>query len=149
MVTVQPDDNYDITVQFSPTAPIDYTGNLVFTYNGGGSIISLSGKGIQTISVNEPEDIMGDGSTFLFQSNPNPVRSGYDATISYRLNKAGTINLTVYDVLGREVAHLVNEYKPIGVHFVNFNTKNLSSGVYFYRLRAPGYEGLKKMLIIR
>jgi hypothetical protein len=92
---------------------------------------------------------MGDGSNLLFQSNPNPVRSGYDATIKYRLNTAGNINITVYDVLGREVAHLVNEYKPIGVHSVNFNTKNLSSGVYFYRLRAPGYEGLKKMVVIR
>jgi len=89
-----------------------------------------------------------DMSTLIFQNIPNPVQSGYDATINYRLNNDGTINLTVYDVLGREVTRLINEYKVAGTYSVTFNTKGLSSGVYFYKLRAPGYEGLKKMVIV-
>ena len=88
-------------------------------------------------------------STPLYQNNPNPIREGYESTIQYRVNVAGETNITVYDVLGREVTKLVNEYKSEGIYSVNFNTKGLSSGVYFYKLRAPGYEGLKKMVIIR
>ena len=101
------------------------------------------------MSTKEPTDVTNDGSDLLFQSNPNPVRSGYDASIRYRINTAGQTSLIVYDILGREITKLVNEYKSAGVYSVNFNTRNLSSGVYFYKLRATGYEGIKKMLIIR
>jgi hypothetical protein len=90
-----------------------------------------------------------DQSTRVYQNNPNPIQEGYDATIQYRINVAGETNLTVYDVLGREIAMLVDEYKSVGVYSVNFSTKGLPSGVYFYKLRAPGYEGLKKMIVIR
>jgi photosystem II stability/assembly factor-like uncharacterized protein len=90
-----------------------------------------------------------DNNTILFQSSPNPVRSGHDASIRYRINTAGQTSLIVYDILGKEVTKLVNEHKWAGVYSVNFNTKNLSSGVYFYKLRAADYEGVKKMLIIR
>ena len=148
-IIVEPSNRYTATIRFKPDVIGQKVATLNIVTNIGDITISLSGTGTSTISVNEPEDIMGDGSTFLFQNNPNPIRSGYDATINYRLNKAGTINITVYDVLGREVVKLVDEYKPIGLHSMNFNTKGLPSGVYFYKLRAPGYEGLKKMVVIR
>jgi len=93
--------------------------------------------------------VSNDVSTMLSQNNPNPVREGYESTIQYRINVAGDVNLTVYDVLGREIARLVDEYKSEGTYSVSFNTKGLSSGVYFYKLRAPGYEGLKKMAVIK
>jgi len=86
---------------------------------------------------------------FISQNTPNPIRAGYESTIQYRITTAGQINLTVYDILGREVRKLVNEYKDEGTYSVILNTKGLSSGVYFYKLRAPNYEGLKKMVIIR
>jgi len=125
-----------------------YTGTIILTHNATGSptTINLSGTKSST-SLEEPTDVANSNSTFLFQSN-HRVRSGYDVSISYRLNSSGQINLNVYDVLGGEVAKLVNEYKPQGMHSVNFNTKDLPSGVYFYKLTTPGYEGLKKMLII-
>jgi len=97
-----------------------------------------------------------EGSTYvttdltrLFQNNPNPIREGNESTIQYRISVAGDINITLYDVLGREVRKLVNEYKSEGTYSINFNTKGLPSGVYFYKLRAPGYEGLKKMVIVK
>jgi protein involved in polysaccharide export with SLBB domain len=93
--------------------------------------------------------ITTDQSTLVRQNSPNPIQAGYESTIEYRIHVAGEINLTVYDILGREVTKLVNEYKPEGTYSVTFNTKGLPSGVYFYRLRARGYEGLKKMVIIR
>ena len=93
--------------------------------------------------------ITTDQTPFLRQNSPNPILAGYESTIEYRIHVAGEINLTVYDILGREVTKLVNEYKPEGTYSVTFNTKGLPSGVYFYRLRAPGYEGLKKMIVIK
>ena len=98
--------------------------------------------GKQTYVTSERDEI-------LYQNNPNPIRGGYESTIQYRITTAGQTNLTIYDVLGREVTKLVNEYKSEGIYSINFNTKNLPSGVYFYKLRAPGYEAQKKMLIIR
>ena len=97
----------------------------------------------------KPPYVTTDQSTRVYQNNPNPIQEGYESTIQYRINVAGETNLIVYDILGREVAKLVNEYKSEGTYSVTFNTKGLPSGVYFYRLRAPGYEGLKKMVIIR
>jgi hypothetical protein len=85
----------------------------------------------------------------LSQNTPNPIQAGNQSSIQYRINKAGEIKLTVYDVLGREVANLINEYKSEGLYSISFNTKGLSSGVYFYKLKAPGYEGLRKMVILK
>jgi photosystem II stability/assembly factor-like uncharacterized protein len=150
-ITIAASGSRTIEIWFLPTLNRIHLGNVTLTHNATGSptTIQLSGIGDQDISVEEPDDVMGDGSTFLFQSNPNPVRSGYDASIRYRVNTANQINLTVYDVLGREIAELVNDYKSAGVYSVNFSTKGLPSGVYFYKLRAPGYEGFKKMVIVR
>jgi len=149
--TINADSYYDLSVRFAPTAVTNYTGTLTLKHNttGSPSTISLSGTGAKQIYVDEPTNVENSNSTFLFQSNPNPVRSGYDVSISYRLNRSGQVNLNVYDVLGREVAKLIDGYKPQGMHLANFNTKNLPSGVYFYKLKTADYEGLKKMLIIR
>ncbi|GBD89246.1 Ycf48-like protein precursor [bacterium BMS3Abin03] len=59
------------------------------------------------------------------------------------------VTLKVYDVLGREVATLVNEEKPPGSYEVEFDGSNLPSGVYFYRLKAGNYSQVKKMVLLR
>jgi archaellum component FlaF (FlaF/FlaG flagellin family) len=150
-IVIVPTDTYTNAVRFKPDIVGRKTATLEVSTNIGDKTITLSGNAIpdQTISVEEPDDIMDGGSTFLFQNNPNPVRSGYNVAINYKLNTTGQINLTLYDILGREVAKIVDDYKSAGVYSVNFNTKGLPSGVYFYKLRAPGYEGLKKMMIVR
>jgi len=149
-ITIPPNQSRNINVQFLPTTVGEKNVQLNIIHNSSTipNSVSLTGTCISTISVNEPENLMSDGSNFLFQSSPNPIRLGYDATIRYRLTNAGTINLTIYDVLGREVTKLINEYKSEGTYSVTFNTKGLPSGVYLYKLRAPGYEGLKKMVIV-
>jgi hypothetical protein len=149
-IVIAPSLSYSNGIRFKP----DVAGYKTATLNiasdiGGSASIGLSGNATFPISVQEPDNVVSDGSAFLFQSNPNPVRSGYDASIKYRVNTANQINLTVYDVLGREIVELVNDYKSAGVYSVNFNTKGLPSGVYFYKLRAPGYEGFKKMVVVR
>jgi hypothetical protein len=57
--------------------------------------------------------------------------------------------LKVYDVLGKEVATLVNELKSPGEYSVRFNASRLASGVYYYRLQAGGFSETKKLLLLR
>ena len=59
------------------------------------------------------------------------------------------MNLSVFDILGREVSVLVNDRRDAGVWEVKFDRSNLSSGVYFYRLQAGDYIASKKMLVVK
>jgi hypothetical protein len=83
----------------------------------------------------------------LSQNYPNPFNPS--TTITYALPKAGNVKLTIYDVLGREVKTLVNEYKTAGTYNVTFDGSSLSSGLYFYRINAGGFTETKKMLLIK
>lgn len=89
----------------------------------------------------------------LFQNFPNPFNPG--TIIRYQIPEAGFVSLKVYDILGREVATLVNEEKTAGSYEVEFNTqqttfnKQLASGVYFYRLQAGNFIQTRKMVLIR
>ncbi|MCL5021709.1 MAG: right-handed parallel beta-helix repeat-containing protein [Bacteroidetes bacterium] len=78
---------------------------------------------------------------------PNPFNP--TTAITYRLPVPGKVGLKVYDILGREVVTLVSEYQEAGVHKAYFNGQNLASGVYFYRLTAPGISQVKKMLMVK
>jgi len=57
--------------------------------------------------------------------------------------------LKVYDVLGNEVATLIDEFKPAGSYEINFDAGELSSGVYFYRIQAGSFNIVKKMLLVK
>ncbi|MCS7210277.1 MAG: T9SS type A sorting domain-containing protein [Chloroherpetonaceae bacterium] len=83
----------------------------------------------------------------LMQNYPNPFNPS--TTIQYQLPIAANVVLKVYDALGREVATLVNERKPAGLHQVEFRPVNLASGTYFYRLQAGSYSETKKMMLIK
>ncbi|MFA6025666.1 MAG: T9SS type A sorting domain-containing protein, partial [Ignavibacteriaceae bacterium] len=69
--------------------------------------------------------------------------------ISWQLAVGSNVTLKVYDVLGKEVATLVNNELQAGTYSVNFNASNLSSGIYFYALRAGNYAQTKKMILLR
>ena len=85
----------------------------------------------------------------LSQNYPNPFNP--TTTINYELPKASRVELKIYDILGREIKTLVDEYQQPGVHNSVFNTQNssLSSGVYFYKLKADTYLEVKKMLLLK
>jgi hypothetical protein len=83
----------------------------------------------------------------LSQNYPNPFNPS--TQISYTLAAKGLARLSVYDVLGREVAVLVNEVQNAGIHDVTFNAKNLSSGIYFYKLVSSGTMNTMKMLLLK
>jgi hypothetical protein len=74
--------------------------------------------------------------------------------IGYQLPLNSHVTLTVFDVLGREVKTLVNEYESAGVHTVSFDASKLTSGVYIYRINAVSNNGqsftsLKKMILLK
>ncbi len=78
-------------------------------------------------------------------SNPfNPVTN-----IQFDLPKEVLVTLKVYDVLGREVKSLVNEFKQAGSYIVSFDGSELSSGIYFYRLEAGDFVRVKRMVLIK
>ncbi len=78
---------------------------------------------------------------------PNPFNPS--TLISYTLHVAGYVSVKVYDALGREVATLVNSNQLPGFHSVTFDGSRSASGVYFYRLTAPGVNQVKKMLLVK
>lgn len=93
----------------------------------------------------------------LAQNYPNPFNP--TTKISYQIPKAGLVSLKVYNILGKEIASLVNEEKPAGSYEVQFDGRNLSSGIYFYKLsvsalrsqdrQAGNYSSVKKMVLIK
>lgn len=83
----------------------------------------------------------------LLQNYPNPFNPS--TIISYSLPVTSQVSLKVYDVLGKEVAALVNEVKPAGVHKVTFDGSGLASGIYYYQLRAGSFSKCKKMILIK
>jgi photosystem II stability/assembly factor-like uncharacterized protein len=83
----------------------------------------------------------------LGQNYPNPFNPV--TSISYELPDAGDVVLKVFDVTGREVRTVVNERMPAGYHTVKFDARELSSGVYFYRLSVGVVSAVKRMVVVK
>ncbi len=83
----------------------------------------------------------------LSQNYPNPFNPS--TTFTFSMSKAGLVTLTVYDMLGREVATLVNNVANAGTHSITWNAAGMSSGVYFYKMHTGSFTSLKKMVLIR
>lgn len=106
-------------------------------YNGNYEYFNLS----SLVSVGTPEKFA------LNQNYPNPFNPV--TNISFELPFDSQVNLMVYDMSGKEVARLVNEFRPAGFYYVSFNAMNLASGIYFYKLFANGQQMIKKMTVIK
>ncbi|MBT8387194.1 MAG: T9SS type A sorting domain-containing protein [Ignavibacteria bacterium] len=83
----------------------------------------------------------------LEQNYPNPFNP--NTTIQYSIKENTLVSLKIYDILGNEVKTLVNEQKPAGFYEVQFDASRLSSGIYFYKLRAGKFIETKKMVLLR
>ncbi|MCC6255760.1 MAG: T9SS type A sorting domain-containing protein, partial [Ignavibacteriaceae bacterium] len=83
----------------------------------------------------------------LSNNYPNPFNPS--TTIRYQIPKDGIVTLKIFDILGSEVATLVNEEKVAGKYEINFNASSLASGVYIYRFQAGSFVNSKKMLLIK
>jgi hypothetical protein len=83
----------------------------------------------------------------LNQNYPNPFNPS--TTIEFKVAKTGLVTIKVFNILGKEVATIVNEVKNSGTHFINFNASELNSGVYFYKLNADGFSATKKFVLMK
>ena len=97
--------------------------------------------------ITEVEDISQPFSFSLEQNYPNPFNPS--TTIEFSIPQNGFITLKVFNVLGREVATLVNGQVEAGKHKVEFDASNLNSGVYFYKVEGDSFADTKKMILIK
>ena len=120
--------------------------NTGWTVGDYGTILHTTNGGLTYIE--EEEEIDATSTTYsLSNSFPNPFNP--TTTISYQLPLQRHVLLKVHDILGREVATLVNEVKQPGTYTVQFNASGLASGVYFYRLNAGSFVDVKKFLLVK
>jgi hypothetical protein len=96
-------------------------------------------------SVDAPPDLPDEYA--LHQNYPNPFNP--TTTIGFRLPARGLVTLKVFDILGRELATLVNEEKAAGLHEVEWDASDHASGVYLYQLRSGGFTTTKKLMLLR
>ncbi|MBM4171298.1 MAG: T9SS type A sorting domain-containing protein, partial [Ignavibacteria bacterium] len=80
---------------------------------------------------------------YSISNYPNPFNPS--TTINYQLPENGFVTIKVYDILGKEVATLVNENKQAGYHKIDFDGSKLTSGIYIYTIKANNFAQSKKM----
>ena len=99
------------------------------------------------VPLDAPDLAETPSSYALHQNYPNPFNP--TTTIQYALPQESHVTLTVYNLLGREVAQLVNDVQHAGTHSISFDATNLASGNYLYRIETPGYTATRQMLLIK
>ena len=129
----------------------DSRGNYWVGYNNG-YIAVYNPDGVDGITVVEPKAKQNPQKFILSQNYPNPFNPS--TTIKYSIPNVEThghasVQLKVYDVLGREVATLVNEQQSPGNYEVQFDASDLTSGIYFYQLRSGSFIESRKMILLR
>jgi hypothetical protein len=103
---------------------------------------------IEYEQITDVKDDINNNLTFKLEQNyPNPFNPA--TTINFTLPQSGLVTLKVYDILGNEVATLVNKEMNAGSNSIIWNAANLSSGVYFYTLNQNNYSITKKMLLLK
>ncbi len=119
---------------------VDNSGN-VWVSAAGGYVYTTS----PTVDVTPGPGLPGIYS--LDQNYPNPFNPA--TTISYQVPVAGTVRIAVFDVLGRQVAELLNEKREAGNHTVTWNAAGMASGVYLYRIMAGDFTLTRKMVLVK
>ncbi|MBK8982996.1 MAG: T9SS type A sorting domain-containing protein [Ignavibacteria bacterium] len=143
-------------VDRSTCLSLDNNSNVIisgFTQN------SFNGFWITTIKYSQLTEISDHDYNFknnsiLFQNYPNPFNPS--TSIKYNLSSSGIVSVKIYDIAGKEIINLLNEFQISGSHTINFdndktgNKVNFSSGIYFYSLLLNGnIIGTKRMFLIK
>ncbi|HEY3251283.1 MAG TPA: YCF48-related protein [Ignavibacteria bacterium] len=133
----------DIGYIVTAASQLGLKGYILKTTNGGGNCIPI---GIEPISNEVPDQF------HLFQNYPNPFNPNTKIKFSLPLPSKGGVHevkLIIFDILGREVAMLVNEELKPGSYEIDFDGRNLPSGVYYYKLEAGDFKETRKMILIK
>jgi hypothetical protein len=126
---------------FTGTLPvtIDYSGNLYQTAN-----INMNPASVTDVKNPNPQTVT---DYQLSQNYPNPFNPV--TNIKFSLPERSNVRITVYNLLGIQVAELVNEVRSAGTHTINFDASDLSSGVYFYKIEAGKFIQTKKLTLLK
>ncbi len=100
-----------------------------------------------TVGITDPGNVEVPMVYRLDQNYPNPFNPS--TTINFSLMQPGKTTLKIYNILGKEVATLVNGYMQAGAHRVVFNARSLATGVYFYKISSGKFTAVKKMLLVK
>ncbi|MBI5402708.1 MAG: T9SS type A sorting domain-containing protein [Ignavibacteriae bacterium] len=122
-------------------------GGCPFVYSGVSTNIINCGISLVTITGGSTPVTQVPGEYNLGQNYPNPFNPV--TKISYDIPKSGFVSLKVYDLLGREIAALVNEVKAPGSYIVELDASAFASGTYFYRLESGNFISTRKMVLIK
>jgi len=139
------------TMQFGPGAfasIYSYNDSVVWAVGGDGGryiIQTTNGGGLLLKAKKNFSKISEDYE--LFQNYPNPFNP--NTNIQYDLPRDNFVSIKVYDLLGKEVMTLTNDFKEAGSYVISFNGNNLSSGIYYYKIKAGDFEQVRKMILIK
>jgi hypothetical protein len=145
-LSIEPYSSKKALLQFHPDSIKNYSASLKVYSNVGVKEIVVTGIGKDN-KVNVEDKILIPLAFILEQNYPNPFNPS--TKISWQSPVGSWQTLKVYDVLGNEIAILVNEYKPAGNYEIEWNASNLPSGVYIYQLRTGTNIQIKKMLLLK
>jgi subtilisin-like proprotein convertase family protein len=95
----------------------------------------------------EPVSNTTPGTYALHQNYPNPFNPV--TNIRFDIPKASEVKLVIYDILGREIRYLLNEFRNPGSYNISFDASNLASGTYFYKIEAGDFTSIKKMVLVK
>ncbi|MGD8306741.1 MAG: YCF48-related protein, partial [Ignavibacteria bacterium] len=118
--------------------------NLGWAVGSNGYIFKFTSDSVTSVNFT---DLILPTKHFLSQNYPNPFNP--TTTIKYQVPQNSFIILKVYDILGKEVATLVDEEKPAGFYNLELDASSLASGIYFYRLQAGSFIETKKMILVK
>jgi hypothetical protein len=135
-----PVENMSYNMSYSPTSK-------AYTAAEGGKPVGDPRWFEATLLSIDEEPVIAPKAFTLDQNYPNPFNP--ITTIEFSLNNASAVKLTVYDILGQEVATLVNGFKPVGSHKVQWSANKMPSGIYYYRLEADGLSKTHKMVLMK
>jgi hypothetical protein len=124
----------------------NYSGYGVPDYSGNKSRVSLFIVSIH-MSVGIENEIEIPEEYFMNQNYPNPFNP--TTNIEFGIPESGHVSIKVYDMLGREVATLINNTMSAGVRTVVFDASHLSSGMYIYRIKVNDYVSTKRLMLIK
>jgi len=135
-----------VTVENMSITLKDETGKKINAELEPGEEITINNKSINKLLINSDE-IVVPIEYALEQNYPNPFNP--NTVIKFAVPKESNVNLSIYSVLGELVSTLVNEQMKPGYYEYEFNTSNLASGVYLYRIRTGDFVETKKMVLMK
>ncbi len=137
---ILPGERIDFTFSASPNSHTAYVLKTTGRYETDTNYIFNKTTGIN-------EETLIPTENKLYDNYPNPFNP--TTHIKFSIKENGFVTLKVYDVLGREVAALMNEEKDAGIYTISFDGNSLSSGIYFYTITANDFKQTRKMLLVK